>query len=194
MRKYLRATVIGLAAAAATIGASAAGAMALGQEQPVKPETGVSQVSGKHGNEVNQVAKDAKRTYKNTVKVKGGITAKVYKLAKKGYQADLFLGKKFLGKITAVDMAELTVKNGVEIKLPPNGTVTSWWMKADKPSKPGLKTNKGDHHKVKPNKPGKPKPEICPPGEKPEICPPGPADQTLKPEGRLGTDTAALTG
>ncbi|MBC9719075.1 hypothetical protein H9Y04_41785 [Streptomyces sp. TRM66268-LWL] len=202
MRKYMRATVIGLAAAA-TIGTSAAGAFAA--DQPAAEQT--ASVASKHGNEVNQVAKNVKRTYKKTVKLKAGITAKVYKLAKKGHQADLFLGKKFLGTISAVDMAEMTVHNGVEIKLTPNGTVTSWWKKADKPAKPAHKTNKNNKNTVKPGKPSvKPKPEICPPGPKPEICPPGPkpeicppgqVDKTPKPEvlpGVDSNDTAALSG
>ncbi|MFE0103491.1 hypothetical protein [Streptomyces sp. NPDC059009] len=171
MRKSLRTGVIALAATA-TLGASAATALAC--EQPTGPETSTV------------AKKQTKRTYVKTVKLRGGMTAKVYKLSK-GYQAEIWLGKSHLGTLTAVNKAAVTINDGVYVKLTPNGTVTSWQSKApaNKTNKPvkkdQRKTHKDNKNKVRPGKPGKPsvKPEICPPGPTPEICPPGPVTTDL---------------
>ncbi|MER7175920.1 hypothetical protein [Streptomyces mesophilus] len=125
MRTHLRTAIVTLTATVA-IGCSAAGAFALGQDQPAAPRCGTASLSDAHGNEVNQAPPHAKRTYVKTVKLKGGMSAKVYKLAKRGHQAELFLGRAHLGTITAVEMGELTLNDGVHVKLTPDGTITSW--------------------------------------------------------------------
>lgn len=171
MRKYMRAGIIAVAATAA-LGVPAAGAFA--STQPVTEQTGI---------QAEAPTKQVKRTYVKTVNLRGGMTAKVYKLAK-GHQADIYLGKVKLGALTAVHKADLTINDGVVVKLTPNGTITSWWKKAGV-NKPGNKPNKDrkDHGHKGHKKPGKPsvKPNICPPGPTPDICPPGPAPEICPP-------------
>ncbi|MBC9716022.1 hypothetical protein H9Y04_26115 [Streptomyces sp. TRM66268-LWL] len=195
MRTYLRAAVVTLAASA-TLGVCATGALAVGHDHPVAPRTGTVALSDAHGNEVNQVPQDARRTYVKTAHLKGGMTAEVHRLTVegrfKGHQADLFLGNVHLGTITAVDMPELTLNDGVHVKLTPHGTITSW---TDKPSKPGKPASKPDRPSGepaqkphKPQRPGKPQPQICPPG---------PDTESARPDALPGTDTndtGALSG
>ncbi|MER5890657.1 hypothetical protein ABT160_43105 [Streptomyces sp. NPDC001941] len=161
MRKYMRTALVSLVAVAA-VGGPVAGAMAC--EQPSTPST------------ATDAHQSVKRSYVKTVKLRGGMTAKVYKLAGKGYQADLFLGKVRLHVLTAINKAAVTLNDGTFVKLTPNGTVTSWKYTAK--------------HVNKPSKPGKQQRQICPPGPGDEsrdrqrqICPPGPDAEVPLPAG-----------
>ncbi|WP_424216489.1 hypothetical protein ACN20G_30620 (plasmid) [Streptomyces sp. BI20] len=174
MRKHLRAAVVA-ATATAVVGITAGGALACETPAPTGTEAAAHVTPAKKAHE--------KRIYVKTVELRGGMTAKVYKL-KKGHQADLFLGRVKLGTITAVHENAYTINDGTKVKLTPAGQITSWQHRAVvPPQKPGKPCWKHKHdHRVKPGERNDPnrKPQICPPGPvaKPEICPPGPVDRT----------------
>ncbi|MDQ8705271.1 hypothetical protein RCO28_22635 [Streptomyces sp. LHD-70] len=139
--RALRVSIIATTAAAAiSLGAASGAVAATAQPAPVSVEN-TAHGHAAHGKK--------KRVYVKTVKLASkGHTAKVYKLGKGSYQADvLFHGKKF-GTLTAKGRAASANLNGLHVKLTSGGMVSSWVDRAKPAPKP----------KPKPTPTPKPKP------------------------------------
>ncbi|GAA3136005.1 hypothetical protein ACFQ0X_02185 [Streptomyces rectiviolaceus] len=141
--RALRTSIVTATAATAITLGAASGALAA--TQPT--HTAATVEAAAHAKSKSK--SKTKRVYVKTVKLASkGHTAKVYKLGKGKYQADiLFKGKK-VGVLNAFGKTALANLNGLHIKLTPRGTVTSWADRAKPAPKPTPKP------KPKP-KPGK---------------------------------------
>ncbi|MFG2646656.1 hypothetical protein [Streptomyces sp. NPDC048436] len=127
-RRYLRTSIVAATATAAISLGAASGAMAATQHTPTTASACAS---------VGKVSHAKKRHFVKTVKLaEKGHTARVYKLAKGKYQADvLYKGKKF-AVLNAFGRTGTANLNGLHVKLTPKGTVTSWVDRAKPAPKP----------------------------------------------------------
>ncbi|MGZ9932321.1 hypothetical protein ACXNSR_20900 [Streptomyces sp. NC-S4] len=74
------------------------------------------------------------RAYVTTVKLADGSVAKVYKVGKSHFEADVLAGSTKLDTLVGKDgAASYGQSNGLRVVLRPNGTVTSWMVGAPKP-------------------------------------------------------------
>ncbi|RFU87578.1 hypothetical protein DY218_06390 [Streptomyces triticagri] len=110
--------------ALAAVGLSAAGALAA----PAATDARTAAAATAHGHH--------QRTYVKTVKLRDGSTVKVYKLGKRGAQADIWAKGRKAGTLTAKGRNADADHNGLHIRLSPNGTVTSWADRAEPKPKP----------------------------------------------------------
>lgn len=73
------------------------------------------------------------RAYVTTVKLADGSVAKVYKVGKSHFEADVLAGSTKLDTLVGKDgAASYGQSNGLRVVLRPNGTVTSWMVGAPK--------------------------------------------------------------
>ncbi|MFE7100519.1 hypothetical protein [Streptomyces erythrochromogenes] len=74
------------------------------------------------------------RTFVTTVKLADGSVAKVYRIGKSHFEADIFAGSTKLDTLVSRGgAASYGQSNGLHVVLQPNGTVTSWLDGAPKP-------------------------------------------------------------
>lgn len=130
--------VTATATTAITLGA-ASGALAATQHVPTTASATVT--AGTHTHTKPHTAAHSKaktkRVYVKTVRLASkGHTAKVYKLGKNKYQADILFHGKKVGGLNAFGKTALGNLNGLHVKLTARGALSSWVDRAKPAPKP----------------------------------------------------------